>query len=439
MIAHQFIRVSPKVVQALVLFVALMGAAVLFDAVWAESKSADAVFSQSQQHVVQIRIVEASSGVKATVGSGFIVSPQGHIVTNYHVISQLVHKPKLYRGEIIHHDEYTSPLTLVSFDAIHDLALVQTDRPSDSHFRFHMQEIEKGVRVYALGNPWDLGTTIVEGTHSGLLEHSLYEKIHFTGSLNPGMSGGPAVSADGRVVGVNVSSAGNQLSFLVPAKFAQKLVTQAISEPPPKPEAWLMTLRDQLLQHQDQYLGEVLSQEWSTTSLGPYQVPGEIASFVKCWGDSAQREKQLYVTVTQTCSFEDGIFLSQSQTSGTLQFTHTYMSSDQLNQFRFYNLYQQNFQGNFEEYISQWFDDEEEVAPFRCVDDFVAQDGPAMKVVMCVRGYKKLPGLYDSTLKIATIDQNQKGLQATIMLTGVSFENAQSFSRKFLASIESSS
>jgi len=398
----------------------------------AAEAGADEVFSRYKNQVVQVRIVEASSRSKSTVGSGFLVSPTGHIVTNYHVVALLIHKPDQYRGEIVHHDDHTSPLTLLNFDAIHDLAIVQSEREQPSYFKFQTESMDKGERVYSMGNPWDLGMTIVEGTYSGLLERTLYEKIHFTGSLNAGMSGGPAVTSEGKVLGVNVASAGDQLSFLVPAKFANGLVEKTLAEPYEKPKSLLLKLRDQLLRHQDAYLSSIISQAWDATSLGPYAVPGKIASFVKCWGSSAQRKKWLYETVTQSCSFEDGIYLSKTLSTGTLQFTHTYVSSERLNRFRFYSLYQSFFQNDFSDDIGKWFEDEEEVGAFRCLDDFVAPEGPSMKVVFCVRGYKKLPGLYDSVFKVATVDNNHQGLQGKVTLTGVSFENAQAFGRKFL-------
>lgn len=402
---------------------------------WAANGGADEVFSRYKDQVVQIRILEASSGAKTTVGSGFVVSASGHIVTNYHVVALLIHKPDQYRGEVVHHDDSTSPLTLLNFDAIHDLAIVQSDRRQSTYFHFQTDPMEKGERVYSMGNPWDLGMTIVEGTYSGLLEQTLYEKIHFTGSLNPGMSGGPALTSGGRVIGVNVASAGDQLSFLVPAKFANTLVVETMTDEFKKPKSLLLKLRDQLLQHQDAYLASILSQAWETTSLGPYAVPAKIAAFVKCWGNSGQRKKWLYATVTQTCSFEDGIYLSSSLSTGTLQFSHTYVSSDELNRFRFYSLYQSFFQHNVSDTMGMWFEDDEEVGPFRCVDDFVADDGPPLKAVFCVRGYKRLPGLYDSVVKVATLDKNHQGLQGSVMLTGVSFDNARAFGRKFLESV----
>src|SRR5205807_1245578 len=102
-----------------------------------------------------------------------------------------------------------------------DLALVRLDRADRPFFAFDVRTAEadlpRGERLYSLGHPLGIGFTIVEGTYNGPVERSYSPRIHFTGALNPGMSGGPAVDGDGRVVGVNVSKqfGGDLVSFLV--------------------------------------------------------------------------------------------------------------------------------------------------------------------------------------------------------------------------------
>ena len=84
--------------------------------------------------------------------------------------------------------------------------------------------------IYSLGNPHDLGMILVPGTYNGLQKYSFYPRIHFTGAVNAGMSGGPTVDAAGKVVGVNVASAGNQLGFLVPADALQALLQRFLQD-----------------------------------------------------------------------------------------------------------------------------------------------------------------------------------------------------------------
>lgn len=138
------------------------------------------VFKRFQNRIVQIRILEASSGSRVALGSGFSVSRSGEIVTNYHVVSELVHKPAKYRAEIIYFDGHASPLKLLNFDAVHDLAIVAGDASAPVYFELDAAPLPQGTRAYSIGTPLDLGFTIVEGTYNGLLTDSQYERIHFT-------------------------------------------------------------------------------------------------------------------------------------------------------------------------------------------------------------------------------------------------------------------
>ena len=86
---------------------------------------------------------------------------------------------------------------------------MRLDKPRPPFFDFDPRalagKLPKGERLFAMGNPLDLGFTIVEGTYNGLVDYSYNERIHFSGALNPGMSGGPTVTADGRIAGINVA------------------------------------------------------------------------------------------------------------------------------------------------------------------------------------------------------------------------------------------
>ncbi len=183
------------------------------------------LYNKYQDSVYQIRVIEVASGEKSTIGSGFQITPEGHIATNYHVVSKLIHDPDLYRLEYVQPTGETRELTLLDVDVIHDLAIVRSADFHDASMPLGDAALENGTRIYSLGNPKDLGMSIVEGTYNGLLKESLYERIFFSGSINPGMSGGPAIDSEGDAIGVNVSvMRGNQLSFLVPVHYLKALL-----------------------------------------------------------------------------------------------------------------------------------------------------------------------------------------------------------------------
>jgi S1-C subfamily serine protease len=226
------------------------------------------IFERYEDSIVQIRIVEAGSGAKRAIGTGFVVGAGGELATNYHVVSDLVLEPDLYRGEWVDEQGDGHPVELLGFDVVRDIAIVRAAEVFGNAFQLHRGEPRKGERVFAVGDPYDLGMSIVEGLYNGRLEHSRYERIHFTGSLNPGMSGGPALLRSGEVVGVNVASAGNQVSFLVPVDDLRNLLDRVAAPGYALPEDRTAVLRDQLWEHQEGYYGAILAAEPDTVKLG---------------------------------------------------------------------------------------------------------------------------------------------------------------------------
>ena len=239
------------------------------------------IFATYKDQVLQVRMVDRATDTKAGIGSGFRVSPDGHIITNFHVIAELIYNPDRYYAEYLLEDGSKGALGLRAIDVVHDLALMRTENPTSEYFRIEPGQPRNGERLYAFGNPHDLGLTIVEGTYNGLLEKSIYDKIHFTASINPGMSGGPTINPEGRVVGVNVATAGNQLSFLVPAKYVTALLDKETDNQPGDVD-FTATARDQLLANQASYVERLLSTPLEQVEMNNFVVPGRVAAFLSC-------------------------------------------------------------------------------------------------------------------------------------------------------------
>ena len=296
------------------------------------------------------------------MGTGFFAGTGGRIVTNYHVISKWIHAQERYRVEITDGAGRMSQASVLGVDVVYDLAVVRATLPAKGFLTLETRAVEQGTRLYSLGHPRDLGLTIVEGTHNGLLRHALYPKVHFTGSLNPGMSGGPTLTQAGRVVGVNVSTEGQQISFLVPAERVRALLRQTAGGEQRPPENFLATVGEQIRANQAQYLAGLFAPGTPSVSLGPYSLPTQPAEFFRCWADALRRQELPYMAVTHDCSTDDYIFVSSEQSSGIVRFLHQYLSTEELNPARFFTLYGAQFQGG----SSGIPGNEEEVTPFRC-------------------------------------------------------------------------
>lgn len=389
------------------------------------------IFRQYSEHVVKIEVVETGSAAKASIGSGFFASAAGHIVTNYHVISKLIHSPERYRIEVTDGAGRTIQATVLAVDVIYDVAVVRGATQTKGFLKFAPARIQQGTRLYSLGHPKDLGLTIVEGTYNGLLRHTLYPKVHFTGSLNPGMSGGPTLTEGGRVAGINVATEGEQISYLVPAERAQALLEkiQGIENRPAA--SFLAEVGRQIHAYQADYLAGMFAGPKPSVVLGPYEVPTKPAPFFRCWADALRRKEIPYVAVSHDCSTDDYLFVSSQQSSGIVRFFHQFLSTDQLDPIRFYAL----FAAQLALGKAGMVGNEEEVTPFRCYTRNVSNQTGKVRAALCARQYLKLPGLYDAVLKAATIGSRNAGLVSTLSLSGVSYDNVETLSRRYLENI----
>lgn len=151
-------------------------------------------------------IQEAVVGVVSVVtdksaGSGFIISDEGYIVTNYHVIDNgdtinvLTNDEKVFRAE------------LIGYDLTKDVALLKIPGSSYSELEIaDSADIKVGEKVFAIGNPLGLSFSVTEGIISAIGRkgpNGLAEYIQTDVSLNPGNSGGPLIDTKGRVIGIN--------------------------------------------------------------------------------------------------------------------------------------------------------------------------------------------------------------------------------------------
>ena len=147
--------------------------------------------------IYQIRVVARNAGSKSSIGSGFQVSEDGLIVTNYHVVSMAVDSPVTHRIEYLDQAGNSGELSLLDFDVVNDLAVLRHPAPPARHFEISdltsaepllplaAGSLAKGEMIYALGNPHDLGITLKLGAYNGIVEHSYNSQILFSGSLNP--------------------------------------------------------------------------------------------------------------------------------------------------------------------------------------------------------------------------------------------------------------
>jgi S1-C subfamily serine protease len=137
-------------------------------------------------------------------GSGVIVTKEGHVVTNHHVIAGQ------QQIQVTLHGGKTLPARLIGEDTMLDIAVlkIEGDGPFVPLKMGDSSEVQVGQIVFAVGNPFGLGETITQGIISAK-ERSLSDNqrdlFQTDAAINPGNSGGPLVNLRGEIIGINVA------------------------------------------------------------------------------------------------------------------------------------------------------------------------------------------------------------------------------------------
>ncbi len=180
---------------------------------------------------------------ESSLGSGVIMTADGYVLTNHHVIADAEEILILLR------DGRQSPARLVGVDPETDLAVLQVDIAGVQPIEWAPQEtVRVGDVVLAIGNPFGVGQTVTMGIVGATGRHGLglntYENfIQTDAAINPGNSGGALVDSQGRLVGINTAiysrNGGSMgLGFAIPTPIAAG-VMQALLERGQVVRGWL--------------------------------------------------------------------------------------------------------------------------------------------------------------------------------------------------------
>ena len=167
-----------------------------------------------------------------SLGSGFIIDPDGYVLTSLHVVSEAttirlrLHDGRELDGKVVGRDPKT------------DIALLKMNNSENlKHLELgDSSALRVGDWVIAIGNPFGLSGTVTAGIISavGRKDLSLSREVDYTNfiqtdaSINPGNSGGPLINIEGKVVGVNtaISRKGQGIGFAIPINMAKVIIPQ---------------------------------------------------------------------------------------------------------------------------------------------------------------------------------------------------------------------
>src|SRR5213594_5047271 len=159
--------------------------------------------------------------VQNSLGSGVIVTNEGHIITNNHVVDQVD------EIEVQLSDGRTKKARLVGADSQVDLAVLKIDNPGVKPLKLADSDtVQAGDFVLAIGNPFGFDETVTDGIISSKMRpnrtDAFGDLLQTNAAINPGNSGGPLINLRGEVVGINTAivsrSGGSQgIGFAIPS------------------------------------------------------------------------------------------------------------------------------------------------------------------------------------------------------------------------------
>lgn len=168
------------------------------------------------------------------LGSGFVISPEGHVVTNAHVVSNCF--TSCSKITVVFHNEVSHEAMLLNYDEDSDIALLKIINTND-RFKYLVwgEKPELGEDVIAIGSPMNQSFTVTFGNVSSLDRFvpkaaSFVPFIQTDASINPGNSGGPLFNMQGELIGINtmiITAEGRGsigLGFAIDGNYAQSVI-----------------------------------------------------------------------------------------------------------------------------------------------------------------------------------------------------------------------
>ncbi len=171
--------------------------------------------------------------IESSLGSGVIVSSDGYILTNHHVIK------RADKVKVVMADGRNRVATVIGFDEPTDLAVIKVDITNASPLIFgNPNNVKIGDVVLAIGNPYGIGQTVTQGIVSATGRHGLhintYEKyIQTDAAINSGNSGGALINSQGDLIGINSSlysqnGGSNGIGFAIPVDIASYVLDSIV-------------------------------------------------------------------------------------------------------------------------------------------------------------------------------------------------------------------
>lgn len=156
-------------------------------------------------------------------GSGFIITKDGYVITNAHVLSGAAY------ANAVTLNQRTKPMDLIGYSSSLDIALLKIEGNYDFLELDDSDTIKVGEKVIAIGNPYGLSFSVSEGIVSAIDRNvnGLPYYIQTDAALNPGNSGGPLINTEGKAIGINnFKISGDNLGFALESNYIKEAANE---------------------------------------------------------------------------------------------------------------------------------------------------------------------------------------------------------------------
>lgn len=212
-----------------------------------ETASANEIYELGCKQTVGVSLESTRANIfgqqsaSAVAGTGFIITPDGYIMTNYHVIESA--QKSEHKIQVLFKDKSSFEANIVGFDEDNDVAVLKIDASDLSPVSIgNSDDIAVGDSVFAIGNPLgELDFSMTSGRVSALDRSITIERngtainmFQFDAAINSGNSGGPVYNESGEVIGIATAKVGSSgvegLGFAIPINDAADIANELITK-----------------------------------------------------------------------------------------------------------------------------------------------------------------------------------------------------------------
>jgi serine protease Do len=397
--------------------------------------SGDSRYSQVEPGLVTVEVHSGNEGAKSTLGSGYLVSTSGHVVTNYHVVGSYIEAPDRYSIRV-RKGPATHAARLRCFDLVNDLALLEV--PGIQGRPLVLGGLPPlGAPIIAFGNPEGLGLSLVNGVFNGFAEKGFVDRMLLSMPLNPGMSGGPILDGGARVVGTNVATmrGSDSLSFGVPVAKVRDLL--ALPPVAPTEKALLAETGRQLREFEKATAAKLLD-AFARSRDEPKVVIGGARSrrppdLFQCWDGSQVHPNEGLTDSWHTCNLQ---FTPAIEDLGVIGWMHMSLQHtvSKDSSFGFYGALAGRAQA-LSRVESVSATDEVRSSP-QCAAGRFRAAGSVWKANTCVTGYVRHPGFADYELVAVSVSEPRSAVMVQIQMRGFRQSSFEALARTVLEGVQ---